>query len=364
MKLLYITNAVNGSGGLERVLSIKTSYLVEKLNYKVQILTLNKGHDNSFFDFNSSIVFHDISVYGHPISYVKTYFSGIKNTIKKVNPDVIVVCDDGLKAFFLPTILGKAIPIIYERHVSKNIEMGKNFGICKLLLAKLKMKTMDVLASSFTKFIILTSENTKEWKVNNLQIIPNPLPFYPNESASLLNKKVIAVGKQSYQKGYDRLLESWQKVHAENPEWQLEIYGKFDASEGLETLAKSLQIGECVHFFEPQKNIIENYLESSIYVMSSRFEGFGMVLIEAMACGIPCVSFNCPFGPSDIITNEVDGFLVENGNSKALAEKLNLLIEDTELRMKMGKRAKENAKRFLPEKIMQQWDELFKSVTK
>ena len=144
----------------------------------------------------------------------------------------------------------------------------------------------------------------------------------------------------------------------------MEIYGKFDASEGLETLAKSLQIGECVHFFEPQKNIIENYLESSIYVMSSRFEGFGMVLIEAMACGIPCVSFNCPFGPSDIITNEVDGFLVENGNSKALAEKLNLLIEDTELRMKMGKRAKENAKRFLPEKIMQQWDELFKSVTK
>ena len=112
MKLLYITNAVNGSGGLERVLSIKTSYLVEKLNYKVQILTLNKGHDNSFFDFNSSIVFHDISVYGHPISYVKTYFSEIRNTIKKVNPDVIVVCDDGLKAFFLPTILGKAIPII------------------------------------------------------------------------------------------------------------------------------------------------------------------------------------------------------------------------------------------------------------
>ncbi len=362
MKLLYITNAVNGSGGLERVLSIKANYLVEKLNYKVNILTLNNGHDNSFFDFDSSIVFHDILVSGNPVSYVKSYFTGIRNTIKQINPDVIVVCDDGLKAFFLPTILGKSIPIIYERHVSKNIEIGKNYGISKLLLAKLKMKTMDVFASSFSKFIVLTPENTKEWKLNNLQIIPNPLPFYPKESATLLNKKVIAVGKQSYQKGYDRLLKSWQKVHAKNPEWQLEIYGRFDASEGLEQLTKSLQIENSVYFFEPQKNIIDHYLQSSIYVMSSRFEGFGMVLIEAMACGIPCVSFDCPFGPSDIITNEVDGFLVENGNTNALAQKLSLLIEDTELRLKMGQHAKENVKRFLPENIMQQWDELFKSV--
>jgi len=364
MKLLYITNAVNGAGGLERVLSIKTSYLVEKLNYKVHILTLNNGHTNSFFDFNSAIVFHDIPVSGNPISYSKRYFSGIRNTIKKVNPHVIVVCDDGLKAFFLPTILGKDIPIVYERHVSKAIAIGKNFGIWNLLLAKLKMKLMDVLASSFTKFIVLTSENTNEWQLRNLQIIPNPLPFYPKESATLLNKKVIAVGKQSYQKGYDRLLQSWKKVHVENPDWQLEIYGKFDASEGLEVLAQSLQIENSVHFFEPQKNIIDNYLQSSIYVMSSRFEGFGMVLIEAMACGVPCVSFNCPFGPSDIITHEVDGFLVDNGDIKTLAEKLNLLIEDNELRLKMGQRAKENVKRFLPENIMQQWDELFKSVVK
>ncbi len=157
-------------------------------------------------------------------------------------------------------------------------------------------------------------------------------------------------------------MESWKKVHVENPDWQLEIYGKLDASEGLDVLAKSLQIDNNVHFFEPQKNIFEHYLESSIYVMSSRFEGFGMVLIEAMACGVPCVSFNCPFGPSDIITNEVNGFLVENGDSNALAEKLNLLIKDEELRIKMGKLAKENVKRFLPENIMLQWDELFKSV--
>ncbi len=362
MKLLYITNGINGSGGLERVLSIKASYLAENLNYKVHILSLNDGNSNLFYDFSDELVLHTIAVLGNPFSYVKSYVSGIKATIKSVKPNVIVVCDDGLKAFFLPTILGKSIPIIYERHVSKNIEIGKNFGIWKLILAKSKMKIMDVLANTFTKFVVLTAQNTKEWKTKNLQIIPNPLPFYPKESATLQNKKVIAVGKQSYQKGYDRLLKSWQKVHEKNPDWQLEIYGKLDALQGLENLIKTLGIESSVRFFEPQKNIIGHYFESSIYVMSSRFEGFGMVLIEAMACGIPCVSFDCPFGPSDIISNNEDGFLVENGNTTALAEKINLLIDAPGLRLKMGKLAKEKAKRFLPENIMQQWDELFKSV--
>ena len=364
MKLLYITNAINGSGGLERVLSVKAGYLAEKLGYDVHILTLNNGHINLFYGFSNKIILHDIPVSGNPISYARSYFSGIKNTIINVNPDIIVVCDDGLKAFFLPTLLGKSIPIIYERHVSKSIEIGKGFGIWKLIFVKMKMKLMDVLASTFTKFIVLTKGNTKEWKGKNIQIIPNPLPFYPEESASLLNKKVIAVGKQSYQKGYDRLLQSWQIVSRIHPDWQLEIYGKFDASQKLECLAKSLGIEESVHFFEPQYSIKDHYLASSIYVMSSRFEGFGMVLIEAMACGVPCVSFDCPHGPGDIINDNRDGYLVENGNTKALAEKLNVLIKDTDLRVLMGKNAKENAKRFLPENIMKQWDEVFKSIVR
>lgn len=361
MKLLYITNGVNGSGGLERVLSIKASYLVDKLGYEVTILGLNQGCSNLFYDFSDRIKFEEIEVSGNPFSYIKKYIYGIKNTIKKINPDVIIVCDDGLKAFFLPTILGNAKPIIYERHVSKNIEIGKDFGIFKLIIAKTKMKIMEVLGSTFTKFIVLTNENTKEWNLKNLQIISNPLSFYPNESASLKNKKVIAVGKQSYQKGYDRLLLSWQKVIAKNPDWQLEIYGKKDSSQGFENLAKELNIESSVTFFDAEKNILPKYLDSSIYVMSSRFEGFGMVLIEAMACGIPCVSFDCPFGPSDIIQNDVDGFLVENDNTNELANRLNQLIEDENLRLKMGMNAKENVKRFLPETIMNQWDDLFKT---
>lgn len=362
MKLLYITNAINGSGGLERVLSVKAGYLAEKLGYEVHMLTLNNGHLKPFYNFSKQIVLHDIPVYGNPFSYVGHYISGIKTTIAQVKPDAIIVCDDGLKAFFLPAILGSPVPIIYERHVSKNIEIGKNFGIWKLMLAKVKTTTMDLLSGSFTKFVVLTSGNTREWKGKNVLVIPNPLPFYPEQSARLIHKKVIAVGKQSYQKGYDRLLKSWQKVQQHNPGWQLEVYGKFDASQQLEHLAESLGIAQSVQFFEPVLAIEEKYFDSSIYVMSSRFEGFGMVLIEAMACGVPCVSFDCPHGPADIITQGKDGFLIDNGDTTALAEKLGLLMQHPALRSEMGVNAKESVKRFLPENIMRQWDDLFKSV--
>lgn len=361
MRLLYITNAINGSGGLERVLSVKASQLCD-MGYEVHILTLNNGFADRFYGFSPKIILHDISVSGNPFAYVKSYISGIRNTIKKTNPDVITVCDDGLKAFFLPTVLGTKIPIVYERHVSKNIEINSNFGIWKLLLAKIKMKTMDALAGTFTRFIVLTDGNRKQWKSDNVQVIPNPLPFFPDKTAALQNKKVIAVGKQSYQKGYDRLLKSWQLVKQKNPGWQLEIYGKFDASQNLENLAKSLNIAESVSFFAPEATISEKYLQASVYVMSSRFEGFGMVLIEAMACGLPCISFDCPYGPADIISDGNDGFLIANGDAEAFAEKLNLLLENEVLRKQMGENARENVKRFLPQNVLPLWDRLFKSL--
>lgn len=364
MKLLYITNGINGSGGLERVLSIKASALADDFGYEVHVLTLNNQNQNTFFKFSESIILHDIKVGGNPIDYLKRYTSGIKNLINEIQPDVISVCDDGLKAFFLPKIIGNKIPVVYERHVSKSIEVGNNPGFKKKMMTKVKFFLMNYLAKDFAKFIVLTLDNTAEWPLKNVKVIPNPLSFFPDESATLTNKKVIAVGKQSFQKGYDRLLQSWKIVQTHCPDWQLSIYGKLDASQGLEQQAQALGIADSVTFYEPEKDIQAKYLESSLYVFPSRFEGFGMVLIEAMACGVPCVSYDCPCGPRDIITEGSDGYLIENGNIDQFATKMLTLLQNDDLRNQMGKNAKQNVKRYLPEIIVKQWDELFKSLVK
>lgn len=364
MRLLYITNGLNGSGGLERVLSVKASYFAEKMGYEVHIVCLNDSHQNLFYDFSSKIQLHSISVYGNPLAYVKSYVSGLQRVVSQVQPDVILVCDDGLKAFFLPSVLKTTAKMVYERHVSKLISVGRGASFLKKTVAQLQFSFMNVLAKRYDKFVVLTNENKKEWPLQNIEVISNPLSFYPNTSSSLLEKKVIAVGKQSHQKGYDLLLQAWQKVVAQQPEWHLEIYGKKDISEGLEVQASSLGIASQVRFFEPEKDIVAKYLSASVYVMSSRYEGFGMVLIEAMACGVPCVSFDCPHGPSDIIADGEDGYLVSNGDVDLLAEKLLLLIENDALRIKMGQKAKIAVKRFLPETICQQWDTLFKTLVR
>ena len=282
--------------------------------------------------------------------------------INNIKPDLILVCDDGLKAFFIPTLLQKPCPIIYERHVSRNIMLNEKDSLLTTLKTHFYFSLMQILAKTFDKFVVLTNDNATEWHTKNIEIIPNPLTFYPDETSTLINKIVIAVGKQSYQKGYDRLLLSWQIVHKENPDWVLKIIGKFDENQGLEKLAISLKLGESVQFIDEDKNIVDRFLESSIFVLSSRYEGFGMVIIEAMACGLPVISYDCPCGPKEIIANNTDGLLIENDNIDAFAEAINRLIKDENLRHRLGSAARENVKRFKPEIVMQQWQKLFNEL--
>ena len=363
MKLLYITNGIHGSGGLERVLSIKASYLAEHYNYEVTILTLNSDGKDLFYDFSPKIKFYDVKASGNPISYFLSYRKGINKALKNVIPDVISVCDDGLKGMLFPLIFGKKIPVIYERHVSKQIEnKTDNLSFKEILMFKIVFCFMIYGGKKFNKFVVLTKGNLDEWNLDNLIVIANPLPFNPAVQSSLMNKKILAVGKQSFQKGYDRLLKIWKIVQRKHPDWELDIYGNLNQSLGLEKKAEDLGVSKTVSFYPPVRNIQEKYKNSSIYVMSSRFEGFGMVLIEAMSFGVPCISFNCPHGPADIIKNGQDGFLIENDDIEDFANKIIQLIENENQRKEMGLNAKEKIKQFYPETIAKQWDTLFKSL--
>lgn len=361
-KLLYITNQICGPGGLERVLSIKASYLAEKLGYEVYILTLNQGSQSLFYEFSPNIKFFDIKVEGNPINYILKYRSGIRRVIKKLEPDIISVCDDGLKGLFVPITIGRFCPMIYERHVSKLILSGAYRSFWEKYVNLFKNKLMDIGGQLYDSFICLTEDNAKEWGNNNIHIIPNPLSFYPEKFSNLENKEVIAVGRLFFQKGYPFMIEAWRKVITNFPDWKLNIYGGGPDEAVICELIRKYGLQESIHIHKPVDNIVEKYLESSVYVMSSRFEGFGMVLIEAMACGVPCVSFNCPCGPSSIIDHGEDGFLVPTGNIDDLSSRLMELMSSRELRIKMGAKARQNVIRFSPKIVVQQWDELFEKL--
>ena len=353
----------DGPGGLERVLSIKASKLADDYGYDIHIVTLNQDTTELFYDFSPKISYHNVKAKGNPISKMYKYALGLRAVIKSLNPDVIAVCDDGLKGFFVPLILGKPSPMIYERHVSRSVEIKKGKrSIVKRIITGTKFSLMNFGGRYYDYFVVLTNGNLKEWTFKNLKVIPNPLSFYPETKSTLNNKKILAVGKHSFQKGYDRLLHSWKQVVKKYPDWILDIYGTISKEEGLAELATDLNVANNVNFYPPVKNIAEKYEQASIYTMSSRFEGFGMVLTEAMAYGVPCISFDCPYGPSDIITDGMDGLLIENGNIDVFAEGIISLIENEEKRKSMGLKAKESVKKYLPETIAEEWNHLFSSL--
>ena len=191
-------------------------------------------------------------------------------------------------------------------------------------------------------------------------VISNPSPFQSLEISSLQNKKLIAVGSYSYNKGYDLLLQIWAQIENDFPDWELNIYGR-ETKINLQEIAEKQHLKN-IHFHEPVTDIGAKYLDSSIMVLPSRSEGFGMVLIEAMIFGLPVVSFDCPNGPKDIISDTEDGFLIENGNIYKFAEKLTSLMLHEDLRQKMGNIGRHNVQRFSASTILRQWDILFKSL--
>jgi len=349
MRLVYITNGITGVGGLERVLSVKASYLADNLGYKICIISLNENGKDPFYKFSSKITFRSVDITKKEFEY----FRVIRRIVKEFQPDIISVCDDGLKGFFVPLWIGGNAKIIYERHTSKEmVTLGKKPN----LKQRVSFLLMNIGSRLFDRFIVLTNHNKQQWSSKNVEVIPNPLPFYPDSASELDSKRIISVGKVSLSKGYDRLSEAWKLIKHKYPDWSIDIYGSISDSNEIQEIRNETSI----QIKNPVKHIKDEYLTSSIYVLPSRFEGFGMVLIEAMACGVPCVAFDCPCGPGDIIRDGEDGFLVENGNIKQFAKQLSVLIEDEKLRKEMGRNARRNVQRYDVSIIADTWHELFR----
>jgi glycosyltransferase involved in cell wall biosynthesis len=363
MKLLYLTPKINEEGGVQKVLSVRTNYFIEKLHFRIDILTQNSGNTNLFFEFNSKIGLHDMLLKGNAITKLLSYKKQIEKHIQLLQPDFIIVCDFGLKAFLIPFLITTNIPIIFEAHGSLyNEPTTYRKGFINAFSRKLKYAFRKFSAKRFDYFVALSNQSLLEWQNSKGIVIPNPISNNSEIVSSLNSKKVIVVARHSYEKGLDRLLPIWKMVAQKHPNWQLEIYGKIEKEIGLEKLVFELEMEQSVLFCEPVKNIQEKYLDASIFVMTSRSEGFPMVLLEAMSCGLPIIAYDCPIGPRAIVTHIENGFLIPDGNETLFAEKLIELIENQSLRIEMGKNAKISCQKYDIDMIMNTWNDLFEDL--
>ena len=219
-----------------------------------------------------------------------------------------------------------------------------------------KLKRLD-------RFVVLTEKDKEAWvELNNVYVIPNPLSFAPQTISKLTEKRIIAVGRYSHEKGYDLLLKTWSIVQNKISDWRLEIFGEGDRSQ-YDRMVSSLNIDRhrCV-LHGRSDNIQVEFINSSLAVCSSKFEGFGLVITEAMVCGLPVVSFDCPWGPRAIINDGEDGLLVENGNVEKLAEALVEMVQHPEKLRSMAAKAVENVQRFKIDQIAEKWKSIFDAL--
>lgn len=363
MRILYVAPQIANFGGLIRVLCIKLNYLAEK-GYDIHLLTQNRGGSNPVFDgFSPRIKFHDMELQGNKISFFFRYRKLLKQHIKEINPDIIVVCDNGLKAYLLPFILKTKKPLLFESHGSKFIqEIEKKPSFANKAIQQFIWKFKDIGVKKYSKLILLTPAIVKDWKHKDVAIISNPIWFQNETPAGLESKKVIAVGRHSYEKGFDRLLCIWKRVAEKHPDWILDIYGDANGSVDLFTLVAALGVRSNVNFYGFSDTIEQKYPDYSLYLMTSRSEGFPMVVIEAMNCGLPVIAYDCPGGIQGIVEDNHNGFLVEDGNQDQFYDKLCLLIENKEHRIALGKNAKQSVGQLSIASIMEKWEALFKNI--
>ena len=377
MKIMYIFSELTIKGGTDKVLSDKANYLVEH-GFDVTIVTEAQMGREPVFPLSSKIKLIDIGLdfnkqytqsfihraYTY-FNFIHIYKKKLKGILIKEKPD-IVITTMGRSLDFITSFNDGSIKI-GEAHTTKehlrSLHLMENKGWLYKRLAKCIRKKQISNARKLRALVLLTPEDAKDWEgVTKTYVIPNSIKEIPLECSKLINKQAIFVGRYNDAKGYEYLVEAWKIVHHNHPDWIINIYGSGELHDDVERWINEAKLHESMITHEPTNRIMEEYLESSICVVSSRYEGFSMAIIEAMACGVPCVSFDCPFGPRNIIKKDEDGILVEYLNSRALADNICELIENINLRKQLGSNARKNIQRFTQDNIMEKWINLFDTI--
>lgn len=374
MKLIYCIRAIYNPGGMERVLLNKVSYWVEKLGWSVTIVTTDQQNRPPFYPFPKQVRMIDLginyaddndkNVWLKIIGYLfrkRRHRKRLTVLLQKEKADIVVSLYPS-ESSFLPNIKDGSRKVL-ELHFCKFFRL--QYGRSGLLGAIDKWRTMqdENIARKFDKFVVLTDEDRGYWgKLPNIEVIPNAAMHIGKEYSNVSNLRVIAVGRLDYQKGFDRLIQAWNIVQQQGQytDWTLDIFGQGEWHNLLQQMID--ERGLDVHIYPPTQNIGDEYAKSSLLVMSSNYEGFPMVMIEAMACGLPVVSYDYKCGPKDIIRHGENGLLVPNGNIEKLAEAMMRLMGSKLYREKLADNARKIVDKYSEEAVMSKWLELFSSL--
>lgn len=376
-KIVYCTPSLYMAGGVERVLTLKANYFADIYGYDITIITTDGMQKPFFFPLSERVRVVNLDInfdemwHRSFLSRLCLYIIKERKFKKQLSKELYRIKPD-----FTISLLRREINFLTDIHdgskkigeIHINRAHYRNFtpnrsNPVKALFSKYWMSGLVKKVRQLDRFVVLTEYDRQAWQeIPRVDVIPNPLPFYPRIISSIRKKRVISVGRYFDEKGYDLLLQSWSLVEKANPEWELIIFGEGNRPY-YERIAASLglDLNRCI-LNDSISDVEKEYLQSSVFVCTSRFEGFGMGIIEAMACGLPVVAFDCLWGPRSIITDGEDGLLVENGNIGKMAETLNSLLQDPYKIEIMGKHARENVQRFNIDVIAEKWKKLFECL--
>lgn len=371
MKKVTILALHLGYGGIENVISTLANTLSSK--YDVEIISTYKLYNEPAYKLDEKV----------KVTYLKEDLKPNKKEIEHYfkNKNYSLLIKELLKAvkiyFLRRHLMVKAIKnvdtdvLISTRTLHNNWVSKYGKGSYRKIAwehnhhnnDKKYIKKLVKSCKNIDNLVLVSKELAAFYKTylgNKVVYIPNSLDKIPNKYSKLEEKNIISVGRLSKEKGFDDLLKVFKKISLKHSDWKLNIIGDGLEKNELLNLAKELKLGDKVvfHGFQNKEYINECLLKSSIYVMTSHTESFGLVLVEAMSFGIPCVSYTSAQGANEIIKNEETGFLIENRDSEEMISKIDLLIEDDKLRKKMGQNAKNESKSYAPEFILDKWSKL------
>ena len=366
LKIVYITPALYLAGGIERTLTLKANYFAEQFGYDITIL-LTDGVGKPYFYPISPIIkvvnldlgFEELwncSFIRRVYLYLKkqrVYKRRLRSQLMEIRPDITI------------SLLRREINFINEiKDGSKKIgelhtsrQNNRNFkdneiNFFKAIFAKYWNLSLIYHLRKLDKFVVLTNEDKDSWtELDNVVAIPNPVSFKVDKPSELTAKRVLAVGRYDYVKGFDRLLKAWAIVTKKVPDWTLAIYGDGDNSSYIKLRDElGIDASRC-QLHGVTQNIQDEYRASSIYVLTSRYEGLSMAMLEAISCGLPLVAFSCPCGPRDV-------------DIEMLAERLIALMDSPQILRQMGREAQEKSRLYQMEHLAIRWKNLFESICK